>query len=140
MAFMLEQRLTLHQLKRQHSAEPLSDISSARKSPHLKGPAESPTAGTPQSVNSLTANAGTPPPDDLTMSSDVPETIGSPYKKQRPSLAGLDESALSSLTPVLQEQPAVTGSVPEARFQATTGQQPASLQPAAPIISEEEEL
>lgn len=28
------------------------------------------------------------------------EPIGSPYKKQRPSLAGLDESTFSALTPL----------------------------------------
>lgn len=84
-------------MKRQHSAEPLADVSSSRKSPYLKQ-SDSPSAGTPQSVNSLSANAGTPPADAATQvgleSSDV---IGSPYKKQRPSLSGIDEPTFSSL-------------------------------------------
>ncbi|QIW95733.1 hypothetical protein AMS68_001251 [Peltaster fructicola] len=94
-------------LKRQHSAEPLSELSSTRKSPHLNT-SGSPAAGTPQSTNSLAANPGTPPADEpsMTLGNDLPDTIGSPYKKQRPSLAGIDESTLSTLTALSDADPA----------------------------------
>lgn len=88
----------LPQLKRQHSAEPLPDTSSMRKSPHLKTE-ESPSAGTPQSINSTSANAGTPPEGMSPMRSDTQESaIGSPFKRQRASIQGLDSGILSALS------------------------------------------
>ncbi|KAK3648078.1 hypothetical protein LTR56_007778 [Elasticomyces elasticus] len=77
-------------LKRQHSQDPLGENASARKSPHIKSE-DSPTAGTPQSVNSTSANAGTPP-ENLSpahVGDSLSDTIGSPYKRHRSSMQGL---------------------------------------------------
>ncbi|EMC92700.1 hypothetical protein BAUCODRAFT_43770, partial [Baudoinia panamericana UAMH 10762] len=83
------QRELAEGLKRQHSAEPIGEPSSTRKSPHIKSE-ESPSAGTPQSVNSTSANAGTPPESlSPTHIEPVAESIASPYKRQRSSLPGL---------------------------------------------------
>ncbi|KAF7187854.1 hypothetical protein HII31_10754 [Pseudocercospora fuligena] len=82
-------------LKRQHSAEPLSESSATRKSPHLKNE-ESPSAGTPQSVNSVAANAGTPPEGLTPLPSDVSEAVASPFKRQRASLPGVSGSLFTS--------------------------------------------
>ena len=81
------------QLKRQHSAEPLSEPASNRKSPHLKSD-DSPSGGTPQSINSTSANAGTPPEDTSPMHGDQPEVIGSPFKRHRASMPGLDSGIM----------------------------------------------
>ncbi|TKA64743.1 hypothetical protein B0A55_10168 [Friedmanniomyces simplex] len=78
-------------LKRQHSAEPLGEASSTRKSPHIKSE-DSPPAGTPQSVNSTSANAGTPP-DNMSpghVGEPLSDTIGSPFKRHRSSMPGLN--------------------------------------------------
>ena len=82
------------QLKRQHSAEPLSEPSATRKSPHIKSE-ESTDAGTPQSINSVTANAGTPP-NGLAPPANDAEAVASPYKRQRASLPGLNNSLFTS--------------------------------------------
>lgn len=89
------------QLKRQHSAEPLSDAAMTRKSPHMKDSDSPAGATTPKSINSVTAHAGTPPLEAASLGApnDVAEVIGSPHKKQRPSLPGFDESAYASLGP-----------------------------------------
>jgi hypothetical protein len=85
------------QLKRQHSAEPLTESSSTRKSPYLKGE-EDESASTPRSVNSTTAHAGTPPKGMSPAALDPPEVIGSPFKRQRASLpGGLDDALLNPL-------------------------------------------
>lgn len=61
-----------------------------RKSPYLKTAAEeSSPGGTPQSINSTSANAGTPPDGQSPMHGDVPETVGSPFKRHRASMQGL---------------------------------------------------
>ena len=86
----------LPQLKRQHSAEPLPEPSSTRKSPYLKNE-ESPSGGTPQSINSTSANAGTPPEGMSPMPSDLPETVGSPFKRHRASVQGLDSGIMGPL-------------------------------------------
>ena len=75
------------QLKRQHSAEPLTEPTSVRKSPYLKTE-ESPSGGTPQSINSTSANAGTPPEGMSPMPGEPPETVGSPFKRHRSSVPG----------------------------------------------------
>lgn len=88
----------LPQLKRQHSAEPVTESSSIRKSPHLKTE-ESPSATTPQSINSTSANAGTPPEGMSPMRGDPPpEIIGSPFKRHRASVPGLDSGILNAIS------------------------------------------
>ncbi|KAK5117964.1 hypothetical protein LTR62_004008 [Meristemomyces frigidus] len=76
-------------LKRQHSAEPLGEPASIRKSPHIM--AEDSPGGTPHSANSTSANAGTPPesmsPKNV---NGLEDAIGSPFKKHRASMPGLD--------------------------------------------------
>lgn len=92
------------QLKRQHSAEPLSDASITRKSPHLST-TDSPSTSTPQSVNSTFANAGTPPADDGT-STSLLNSVASPYKRHRGSVSGLDTINFAPLGPATNESPA----------------------------------
>ena len=88
------------QLKRQHSAEPLSDSSLTRKSPHLAS-ADSPSVSTPRSVNSTSAIAGTPPAESKTSSSvsDALDGISSPYKRHRGSVNGLESMTYAPLGP-----------------------------------------
>lgn len=83
------------QLKRQHSAEPLSESSVTRKSPHMKSE-DNTDAGTPQSIGSVTANAGTPPNGLAPPANDAAEAVASPYKRQRASLPGLNNSLFTS--------------------------------------------
>ncbi|KAK3705476.1 hypothetical protein LTR37_013293 [Vermiconidia calcicola] len=84
-------------LKRQHSAEPLSEPSSTRKSSYLKTE-DSPSGGTPQSMNSTDANAGTPTEGMSPRHNSEPsETIGSPFKRQRASMAGLDSGIMGPI-------------------------------------------
>lgn len=119
------------QLKRQHSAEPLSEANATRKSPHLKN-SDSPTAGTPQSVNSLAANAGTPPPDEpLAIADAIKDTIGSPFKRQRSSLPGLDISTLSALDAPPAAASTATASLQSALFSNNTN--------ALPMATDEDE-
>jgi len=92
-----EAGLTASQLKRQASAEPLSEAAATRKSPHLNT-ADSPSASTPQSVNSTSANAGTPPSDQATASiADPMSSISSPFKRHRASMQGMDGSLFAPL-------------------------------------------
>ncbi|KAK4991238.1 hypothetical protein LTR50_001996 [Elasticomyces elasticus] len=83
-------------LKRQRSAEPLSTSSNPRKSPHVKA-SESPSVGTPQSANSVTANAGTPPASASPVLPNEVLDASSPFKRQRASMSGLDNNLLSAL-------------------------------------------
>ncbi|KAF2725097.1 hypothetical protein K431DRAFT_216792 [Polychaeton citri CBS 116435] len=83
-------------LKRQHSAEPIADGTATRKSPYLKT-AESDT-GTPQSMNSTSADAGTPPEAvSPKQSASQSEAVGSPFKRQRASLPNIDNSIFGTL-------------------------------------------
>lgn len=104
---------------------------SAKKSPHMYT-SETPSASTPQSINSTTAAAGTPPLDgDSSFSANgASEAVGSPFKKQRASLPGLDGAMLSALndaTPAnnVGPQPQTSG---------------APVQPAQETVDEDEEL
>ncbi|KAK5169553.1 uncharacterized protein LTR77_005529 [Saxophila tyrrhenica] len=81
-------------LKRQHSAEPLTESAVTRKSPYLK--TDDSPSGTPQSVNSTQANAGTPPEGNSPAPPDS-AIIGSPFKRARASLPGLDSGMLGPL-------------------------------------------
>ncbi|KAK4619443.1 hypothetical protein CLAFUW4_11415 [Fulvia fulva] len=74
-------------LKRQHSADPVND--QMKKSPHLKTEEASPV-GTPKSITSTGANAGTPP-DSLSPGPDA-EALASPFKRHRASMPGLKNS------------------------------------------------
>lgn len=83
---------TKSQLKRQHSAEPITRTSL----PDDRGASGSPISGTP--------NAGTDSPGDASTGSKqaVPDlgtegSVGSPFKKHRASLPGFDESVRKSL-------------------------------------------
>ena len=70
-------------------------MASARKSPHLKTDDAS-SVGTPKSTNSTSANAGTPPGRASPLHGPEPSdnVIGSPYKRQRGSVSGLDNNLL----------------------------------------------
>jgi hypothetical protein len=78
------------QLKRQHSAEPVSESSAIRKSPHLTQN-DSPTDGTDRSVKSTAGNAGTPPDHLSPFAVEGLDAAGvaSPYKRHRSSMPGL---------------------------------------------------
>lgn len=82
-------------LKRQHSADPVGDPSALRKSPHVKSE-ESTDAGTPQSVNSVAANAGTPPNGLAPPANDGSDAVASPFKRQRASMPGLNNGMFTS--------------------------------------------
>jgi hypothetical protein len=85
-------KIDLGQLKRQHSAEPLE-----APSPAPQNRKASPSATTPTSTDSPSAN-GEGPSTNIAPASAVPSNvdaeniIGSPFKKQRASLPGLDET------------------------------------------------
>ncbi|KAJ9649611.1 hypothetical protein H2199_000389 [Coniosporium tulheliwenetii] len=92
-------------LKRQHSAEPLN---AASPTPKKASSSNSPTAtgsGTPLSAspnpNTLTTSASAPVdvPGSLSTKLDLPpdSVVASPFKKQRASLPGFDESIRKSL-------------------------------------------
>lgn len=140
------------QLKRQHSAEPLSDVPLTRKSPHLAS-ADSPSASTPQSVNSTSAIAGTPPAESKTSSSvaDALDTVSSPYKRHRASMNGLDNITYAPLGPGTNDgfassstagatqtpQPQQSGSNPPSSMFSGVGQS-SSQHPSRPDDSDEE--
>ncbi|EME77315.1 uncharacterized protein MYCFIDRAFT_158186 [Pseudocercospora fijiensis CIRAD86] len=57
---------------------------------------KSPTAGTPQSVNSVAANAGTPPEGLTPLPVEISDAVASPFKRQRASLPGVSGSLFTS--------------------------------------------
>jgi hypothetical protein len=63
---------------------------------------DSPSVGTPQSGHAENTTAGTPPFDSKPSISinGVSDAVGSPFKKPRPSLPGLDGAMLASLDDV----------------------------------------
>lgn len=71
----------------------MSDNSTKKSTP------DSPSAGTPQSLNAGHTTSGTPPLDGKasTNLNGASEAVGSPFKKQRASLPGLDGAMMSSL-------------------------------------------
>ncbi|KAF2167236.1 hypothetical protein M409DRAFT_54422 [Zasmidium cellare ATCC 36951] len=83
-------------LKRQHSADPVGDAAATRKSPHLKS--EETDIGTPQSVNSTSANAGTPPDSLSPAQIDAGDVVSSPFKRHRSSMPGLAGGVFGSNT------------------------------------------
>ncbi|KAK4570398.1 hypothetical protein LTR86_002478 [Recurvomyces mirabilis] len=91
-------------LKRQHSAEPLGESAATRKSPHIK--AEDSPGGTPQSANSTSANAGTPPPEGMSskVTNGTADAIASPFKRHRASMPGLDNAMFGQLDAKLNGQ------------------------------------
>ena len=118
------------QLKRQHSAEPIAEPTSTRKSPHLKNE-DSPSGGTPQSINSTSANAGTPPEGMSPVHGDTPEVVGSPFKRHRASMPGLNSGILgpigsntndvfppSTLAPGPKDDQTRASSTPEVKLEA----------------------
>ena len=95
--------LTCLQLKRQHSAEPLGESAATRKSPHIR--AEDSPGGTPQSANSTSANAGTPPESmSPKVSHGAADAIASPFKRHRASVHGLDNAVFGQLDANLNGQ------------------------------------
>lgn len=85
-------KINLEQLKRQHSAEPLE-----APSPAPQNRKASPSATTPTSTDSLSANGegsstNTAPASAVPGNIETENIIGSPFKKQRASLPGLDET------------------------------------------------
>ena len=85
----LRQKLTDHQLKRQHSAEPLNSngIPDARKSSKSGSPS---TASTPKLGDDLSTS---PPGPSSQVDTKKPDDfmVGSPLKKQRSSMADFDD-------------------------------------------------
>ena len=71
----------------------MSDNSTKKSTPG------SPSAGTPQSLNTGHTTSGTPPFDgnSSTNPNGASDAVGSPFKKQRASLPGLDGAMMSSL-------------------------------------------
>jgi hypothetical protein len=71
----------------------MSDNSTKKSTPG------SPSVGTPQSFNAGPATAGTPPSDGnpSITTNGASQAVGSPFKKQRPSLPGLDGAMMASL-------------------------------------------
>merc|ERR1712029_34009 len=98
-------------LKRQHSAEPLGEPSATRKSPYLRHEEDSP-AGTPASVKSTSANAGTPPDGSIPAlrQESLLDTIGSPFKKHRASMPGLESGTFAPLGSTGPDAPFAPGS------------------------------
>ncbi|KAF2745131.1 hypothetical protein M011DRAFT_469841 [Sporormia fimetaria CBS 119925] len=87
-------------LKRQHSAEP-EELKTASPTKR-QSPDHSPISGTPvlsaaQGASSSDAPANKVVKSSLTSDLSTEGTIGSPYKKQRASLPGFDESTRKSL-------------------------------------------
>ncbi|KAF2007094.1 hypothetical protein P154DRAFT_420919 [Amniculicola lignicola CBS 123094] len=123
-------------LKRQHSAEPLNRPSA---SPAARGTSGSPISGTPAALdNTVVAEPAvlkTVVPADLSTEG----SIGSPFKKQRASLPGFDDSVRKSLGAALmgatKERGNSEGSLP---VTATTGGASNSL--AETKMEEDDEL
>ena len=67
---------------------------------------ETSSAGTPQSISSTAGTAGTPPLGGNPFSTNgASEAVGSPFKKQRPSLPGMDSAVLTSPSTKASQQP-----------------------------------
>ncbi|KAF2767562.1 hypothetical protein EJ03DRAFT_145183 [Teratosphaeria nubilosa] len=131
-------------LKRQHSAEPLPEPSTTRKSPHLKAE-DSPSADTPQTINSTSANAGTPP-DGLSPAHllDANEAVASPFKRHRSSMPGINSNVFSPLGSHLAEASSSAGPATETTKQVEQ-QQVATSTPEVNLqqlttMEEDEEL
>jgi hypothetical protein len=96
----LPQSLTTTQLKRQHSAEPMNQPGSPVKRGSISG---SPISGAPLIDANDTGPGIFEAPSAKVAKSSLPSdlgtegTVGSPFKKQRASLPGFDESARRSL-------------------------------------------
>nr|POF13116.1 hypothetical protein CFP56_10264 [Quercus suber] len=100
-------------LKRQHSAEPVGGSANNRKAPFLQN-GEMSSVSTPQSIDSTTADAGTPPSQSPANGEPNLESISSPFKRHRSSVAEttklfppLDNGSTkdASQTPALGSQP-----------------------------------
>ena len=89
------------QLKRQHSAEPLTHPTD----PTTRNPSASPISGTPLAPTDTptdhlpsSSSSAAPPKSSLPdLASDTGASVGSPFKKQRASLPGFDEGVRKSL-------------------------------------------
>ncbi|KAF2178818.1 hypothetical protein K469DRAFT_325011 [Zopfia rhizophila CBS 207.26] len=82
-------------LKRQHSAEPLNQPAA---SPAARGTSGSPISGTPiPATEGGAADPTTKPASALPSDLSTEGTVGSPFKKQRASLPGFDDSVRKSL-------------------------------------------
>ena len=97
-----------------------------------KSTSGSPSAGTPQSFNAGPTTAGTPPLDGQpsTSTNGASEAVGSPFKKQRPSLPGLDGAMMASLNDATSSNNVAP--------QSQAGS--AADAPAKPMMDEDEEL
>lgn len=87
-------QLTVQQLKRQHSAEPL-----ARGPPAGESSSGSPVSGTPAPGNSAAEGSSS-----TSATADAETSVASPFKKHRASLPGFDESVRKSLGQALLGQ------------------------------------
>lgn len=72
------------------------DTSVTRKSPHLKSE-DSVGGDTPKSINSTTANAGTPPDGMSPMPGEPPEIVGSPFKRHRASIQDISGTIMGPI-------------------------------------------
>lgn len=66
-----------------------------KKSPHVKTP-DSPAAGTPQSIDSLAANVGTPAEAPSPKLGLEAADVGSPFKRHRASMPGLEANVFGA--------------------------------------------
>ena len=97
--------------------------SSAKKATYMYA-SEASSAGTPQSLHSTAGTAVTPPLGGNAFSTNgASEAVGSPFKKQRPSLPGMDSAMLASPSTKAAQQP-----------------QASSDQAAKPMDDDDEEL
>jgi hypothetical protein len=87
---------------------------------------------TPQSYNDANTTAGTPPLNgkDSTSTNGFSEAVGSPFKKQRPSLPGMDGAVLG----LIDDAAASNNVAPQ---QQTTS---AAEAPGKAMMDEDEEL
>ncbi|EME41780.1 hypothetical protein DOTSEDRAFT_177129 [Dothistroma septosporum NZE10] len=124
-------------LKRQHSADPVND--QMKKSPHLKTEEASPV-GTPKSITSTGANAGTPP-DGLSPGPDA-EALASPFKRHRASMPGLN-NCFGSMDPTANDAQLPATSMSDApatdaaQRAASTPEVKRHDPPAAEVLDEE---
>ena len=106
-------QLTIPQLKRQHSAEPLAKPTA---SPAARANSGSPISGTPaltteSSADMVPTKSASALPSDL----GTEGSVGSPFKKQRASLPGFDDGVRKSLGAALlgaKEKTDSVGGVP----------------------------
>jgi hypothetical protein len=135
--------LTILQLKRQHSAEPLNQTGSPVKQGSGSG---SPISGAPLSNTNDTSSGIFDAPSTKAAKSSLPSdlgaegTIGSPFKKQRASLPGFEEGVRRSLGAELLGGKARGNSEGDLLSNTLTSQPASATAPLAESNMDEDEL